>query len=111
MGHSVACKLKRLGNVTNDIDITSLFDFSYIEKMKAITTALYKKVKGSDLMGKVNEEILKKITDQLQDIQFGTLLITIHNDEITQLDVTRKQRLNKPQQYQASDYTKLKRNK
>lgn len=56
-------------------------------------------------MGKVNEEVLKKITDYLQDVKFGTLLITIHNDEITQLDVTRKQRFNKTQQYQVSDHT------
>ena len=43
-------------------------------------------------MVKVKEELIKQIMDQLKEIQYGTLLITVHNDEVTQLDITRKQR-------------------
>jgi hypothetical protein len=43
-------------------------------------------------MVKIKEDLIKQITDQLKEMQFGSLLITVHNNEVTQLDVTRKQR-------------------
>lgn len=44
-------------------------------------------------MDAINEEVYKLILENLKDLQYGTLLITVHNDEITQLDITKKQRL------------------
>lgn len=46
-------------------------------------------------MVKVKEDLIQQIITQLDDIQYGTLLITVHNDEVTQLDVTKKQRLDR----------------
>ncbi|MER1986896.1 MAG: YezD family protein [Solibacillus sp.] len=44
-------------------------------------------------MDTINEEVYKLILENLKDLHYGTLLITVHNDEITQLDITKKQRL------------------
>jgi hypothetical protein len=57
-------------------------------------------------MVKVNEELLKAITDQLKGIQYGALLITVHNDEITQLDVTSKQRFDDKSALQKSKFSR-----
>lgn len=46
-------------------------------------------------MVKVKEDLIQQIITQLDGIQYGTLLITVHNDEVTQLDVTKKQRLDR----------------
>ena len=43
-------------------------------------------------MSKVTEEVVQKIVANLKDMQYGTLLITVHNDEIVQLDITKKHR-------------------
>ena len=49
----------------------------------------------SDVMVNVKDELVQQIIAQLKDIQYGTLLITVHNDEVTQLDVTKKQRFDR----------------
>ena len=43
-------------------------------------------------MGKVTDEVVQKIVANLNDIQYGTVLITVHNDEVVQLDITKKHR-------------------
>lgn len=43
-------------------------------------------------MAHVKEDVLNEIFTQLKNIKFGTVLITVHNNEITQLDVTTKKR-------------------
>lgn len=45
-------------------------------------------------MANLKEHVFKEIIENIKDISYGTLLITIHNDEITQLDVTKKKRFN-----------------
>lgn len=57
-------------------------------------------------MTTVKEHIFKEIVENLQDISYGTLLITIHNNEITQLDVTKKTRFNHAQEEVYQETTK-----
>jgi hypothetical protein len=59
-------------------------------------------------MVKVNDALLKQIVEQLDQIQYGTLLVTVHNDEVTQLDVTRKQRFDRDANSQKPKKSKLK---
>ncbi|MER2000472.1 MAG: YezD family protein [Lysinibacillus sp.] len=59
-------------------------------------------------MVKVKDDLVQQIIEQLQDIQYGALLITVHNDEITQLDVTRKQRFDRSSRNKANQKSTLK---
>lgn len=43
-------------------------------------------------MGKLEESKLKHIVGTLQALQFGTVVITVHDGEITQVDTTEKKR-------------------
>ena len=56
-------------------------------------------------MDAINEEVYKLILENLKDLQYGTLLITVHNDEITQLDITKKQRLTYTKSKQLNNQT------
>lgn len=40
----------------------------------------------------INEAILKDIRDLVEDVDYGTVLITIHNQKISQVEVSKKQR-------------------
>ncbi|MFC5540786.1 MAG: YezD family protein [Bacilli bacterium] len=46
-------------------------------------------------MAKLKEDVLKQIIKQLNNIDYGNLSITVHNGEIVQLDVTKKQRFDR----------------
>lgn len=46
-------------------------------------------------MAKLKDDVLKQIVNNLNNIDYGNLLITVHNGEIVQLDVTKKQRFDK----------------
>lgn len=41
---------------------------------------------------KINEEILNDVSGVVQNLDYGTVLITVHNNKITQLEVLKKQR-------------------
>ncbi|MFB6467327.1 YezD family protein [Cytobacillus sp. Hz8] len=43
-------------------------------------------------MGKVDQEKLNYILSVIKDIRFGSVLITVHDGEITQVDRTEKNR-------------------
>lgn len=43
-------------------------------------------------MGKLEEQQLQYILSSLQNIQYGSVVITVHNGEITQVDTTEKKR-------------------
>ncbi|MFJ7976166.1 YezD family protein [Peribacillus sp. JNUCC 23] len=43
-------------------------------------------------MGSIDELKLKYIISSLKDLEFGSLNITVHEGEITQIDVTEKKR-------------------
>lgn len=46
-------------------------------------------------MSKLDDEKLNYIKSVLEEIDFGSILITIHNGEITQIDATEKKRFSK----------------
>lgn len=43
-------------------------------------------------MGRIDEAKLRYITEKLQELKFGTVHIIVHDDEITQIDITEKKR-------------------
>lgn len=43
-------------------------------------------------MAIIKDEVFKEIIENLKGLSYGTVSITVHNDEITQLDVTEKKR-------------------
>lgn len=43
-------------------------------------------------MGRIDDEKLRFIIKSLQELEFGTVHITVHDDEITQVDITEKKR-------------------
>ncbi|AZV41990.1 MULTISPECIES: YezD family protein [Peribacillus] len=43
-------------------------------------------------MSKLEEQQLQYILSSLQNIQYGSVVITVHNGEITQVDTTEKKR-------------------
>jgi len=43
-------------------------------------------------MGKLNKQHVEHLEKSLQNIDFGSVLITIHNGKITQIDTTEKKR-------------------
>ncbi|WP_075980431.1 YezD family protein [Bacillus massilinigeriensis] len=43
-------------------------------------------------MGKIDQEKWNYILSMIKDIQFGSVLITVHDGEITQVDRTEKNR-------------------
>lgn len=42
--------------------------------------------------GKLDDEKLKYLTSSLNNIDFGSVIITVHNGQITQIDTTEKKR-------------------
>ncbi|MBF0331725.1 MAG: DUF2292 domain-containing protein [Candidatus Omnitrophica bacterium] len=40
----------------------------------------------------VNDAIIKDISDSIHGLSYGTVTITVHNDKITQIEVSRKSR-------------------
>lgn len=53
-------------------------------------------------MANINEDVYKEILNKLKELSYGSLLITVHNSEVTQLDVTQKKRFNQVQTAQQS---------
>lgn len=43
-------------------------------------------------MGKENAIKLKHITSSLENLEYGSIIITVHDGEITQVDTTEKKR-------------------
>lgn len=43
-----------------------------------------------------NDVKLKHITSTLEQLEYGTIIITVHNGEITQIDTTEKKRFSLP---------------
>ena len=43
-------------------------------------------------MGKLEEEKVEQILSSVQNLQFGSIVITIHDGEITQVETTEKKR-------------------
>lgn len=43
-------------------------------------------------MSELNDEQLEYVLETLQDIDFGTVHIVVHNGQITQIDTTEKKR-------------------
>ncbi|WP_077620705.1 YezD family protein [Bacillus sinesaloumensis] len=43
-------------------------------------------------MAKLDDSIVKHILSSLEDLEFGSIVITVHNGEITQIDATEKRR-------------------
>lgn len=50
------------------------------------------RVKGNKNI--VNDAILKDIHDHVHGLDFGTVMIQVHNSRIVQVEVTRKNRFN-----------------
>lgn len=46
-------------------------------------------------MSKLDEEQLGFLTESLQSLEYGSILITIHDGMITQIDTTEKKRFSK----------------
>jgi hypothetical protein len=40
----------------------------------------------------INDSIIKDVRDAIEELSFGTVIITIHNKKITQIEVTKKKR-------------------
>ncbi|MCM3227332.1 DUF2292 domain-containing protein [Terribacillus saccharophilus] len=45
-----------------------------------------------DLSKQENEEKWEEIIEKVDDLQYGTVLITVHDNEIKQVDITEKKR-------------------
>lgn len=43
----------------------------------------------------IREDVLKEIVDNLSNISYGIIIVTVHNGDITQLDVTKKKRFDR----------------
>ncbi|MDR4887745.1 YezD family protein [Fredinandcohnia sp. QZ13] len=43
-------------------------------------------------MAKLEEQKVKHILSTLENLEFGSIVITVHNGEITQIDATEKKR-------------------
>lgn len=43
-------------------------------------------------MAKIDEVKLNQIVSTLRELDYGSLVITVHENEITQMDVTKKKR-------------------
>jgi hypothetical protein len=51
---------------------------------------------GLPFKGRLDEQIIEKIADLLEGLEFGTIQITVHDSQITQIDRLEKYRI--PQQ-------------
>jgi hypothetical protein len=40
----------------------------------------------------INDSIIKDIRDAIEEISYGTVMITVHNKRITQIEIAEKQR-------------------
>jgi len=40
----------------------------------------------------INDSIIKDIRDAVEELSYGTVIITVHNKRITQIETARKQR-------------------
>jgi hypothetical protein len=45
------------------------------------------------LKGRLDQQVLEKITSLLEGLEFGTIQITVHDSQITQIDRLEKHRL------------------
>ncbi|MFD2923415.1 DUF2292 domain-containing protein [Halobacillus naozhouensis] len=43
-------------------------------------------------MAEIDERKIKDIVSRLERLEFGSLVVTVHNGEVTQIDTTEKQR-------------------
>ena len=43
-------------------------------------------------MGRIEESKVEHIISSLKDLQYGSIVITVHDGEITQIDTTEKKR-------------------
>lgn len=43
--------------------------------------------------GKVNQQLLDQIAEEIEKIQFGTVTVVIHDGRVVQLDMSSKKRL------------------
>ncbi len=43
-------------------------------------------------MADIDERKIKDIISKLERLEFGSLVVTVHNGEVTQIDTTEKQR-------------------
>ncbi len=43
-------------------------------------------------MGSAKDIIIEKLLEDVQKIQYGSVIITVHEGEITQVDITEKKR-------------------
>ncbi|MED4128815.1 YezD family protein [Shouchella hunanensis] len=43
----------------------------------------------------MEQQVVDEIVTQLEKLEYGSLLITVHNGKVTQVDCTEKRRLNK----------------
>lgn len=48
--------------------------------------------KGEVYMGKIEQDKVQKIVETLEGLKYGSVLITVHEGVITQLDTTEKTR-------------------
>jgi len=46
-------------------------------------------------LGKFHQEHIQYLNDSLDEIDYGTILITVHDGQITQIDATEKKRFNR----------------
>lgn len=40
----------------------------------------------------INDSIIKDIRDAVEELSYGTVIITVHNKRITQIEIAKKQR-------------------
>ncbi|MDD4954026.1 MAG: DUF2292 domain-containing protein [Candidatus Omnitrophica bacterium] len=40
----------------------------------------------------INDSIIKDIRDAVEGLSYGTVMITVHNEKITQIEIAKKQR-------------------
>jgi hypothetical protein len=40
----------------------------------------------------INDAIIKDIRDAVEELSFGTVTLTVHNNKITQIEITKKKR-------------------
>lgn len=49
-------------------------------------------VKGGDSVASVDDKKITDIISELKKLKFGSLIITVHDDEVTQIETTEKKR-------------------
>lgn len=66
---------------------------SYLRRRGFLIFLLYNhSVKGGDPVASVDDKKITDIISELKKLKFGSLIITVHDDEVTQIETTEKKR-------------------